>query len=102
MNRLSLRLYIAGDSVRSEAAARNLRRLLDEIVGSDYELKIVDVIRAPAQAEQALVLATPTLIKYQPLPVRRIIGDLSDRDALFSGLDLDIYDDKKAQEDVRS
>lgn len=88
MRQISLKLYIAGNSVRSDTAVRNLKQLLDETVGSDYELLIIDVLLQPHLAEEEFVLATPTLIKTQPNPQRRIIGDLSDRDSLIMGLDL--------------
>lgn len=88
MHQLNLKLYIAGQSVRSEAAVRNLKSLLQERVNSDFTLTVIDVIADPAQAEEDSILATPTLIKAAPAPVRRIIGDLSDREALLAGLDL--------------
>lgn len=88
MRQISLKLFIAGNSIRSETAVRNLKRVLDETVGSDYELDIVDVLLQPQLAEDDFVLATPTLIKSYPDPQRRIIGDLSDRDSLLLGLDL--------------
>ncbi|MFK7889898.1 MAG: circadian clock KaiB family protein [Granulosicoccus sp.] len=88
MQQLKLKLYIAGQSVRSDAAVINLKRLLQERVSVDYVLNVIDVIDEPAQAEEDSILATPTLIKSSPAPVRRIIGDLSDREALLVGLDL--------------
>ena len=90
MNQLTLKLFIAGESIRSESAARNLKRVLDETVGPDYDLRIIDVTKHPSMAEDESILATPTLIKVVPSPQRRIIGDLSDREALLKGLDLDV------------
>lgn len=88
MSRISLKLFIAGDSVRSDSAVKNLKHVLDDIAGCDYELTIIDVLEEPQLAEEEFVLATPTLIKSEPNPQRRIIGDLSDREALLLGLDL--------------
>jgi circadian clock protein KaiB len=88
MSQLSIKLYVAGESVRTDSAVRNLKQLLDESVGSCYELKIIDVTTYPALAEKDSILATPTLIKTHPAPQRRIIGDLSNKEALLLGLDL--------------
>lgn len=95
MNQLTLKLFIAGESIRSETAVRNLKRVLDETVGPHYELKIIDVTKHPSMAEDESILATPTLIKVVPDPQRRIIGDLSDREALLKGLDLDITENDR-------
>lgn len=83
-----LHLYITGQTPRSERAILNLRRICEEILGEQYELLIIDVLEQPHLAEEEKILATPTLIKHLPLPVRRIIGDLSDTDKVIAELGL--------------
>src|SRR5437016_1769521 len=70
-----LTLYVSGSSSRSEVAIQNLRRLCDTELDDRYELEIVDVLQHPERAEDARILATPTLIKQLPPPLRRVIGD---------------------------
>jgi len=88
MNRLVMRLFIAGRSVRSDAALENLNSALGELNHKDYDLSVVDVLQDPQQAEDEFILATPTLVKYSPEPQRRTIGDLSDKVSLRRGLGL--------------
>ncbi|MFK8079170.1 MAG: circadian clock KaiB family protein [Granulosicoccus sp.] len=83
-----MKLFVSGRSVRSDTALKNLRDTLQEVVADDYELNVIDVLEYPQLAEDDLVLATPTLIKLNPLPVRRTIGDLSDKQSLLLGLGL--------------
>ena len=86
--RLVLRLFICGSSPRAESAVANLRRICDNDLHGDYSLEVIDVLEQPDLAEEAKVLATPTLIKLLPPPLRRIIGDLSDKDKLLIGLEI--------------
>lgn len=83
------RLYVAGPSARSRQAVNNLRRFADAHLAGRYELVVVDVIADPASAESARVLTTPTLVREQPAPVRRITGDLSDIGRVADALDID-------------
>lgn len=83
-----LKLYIAGKSARAEAAIANLRQLCENELRGQYELEIIDIVEQPERAEQAKILATPTLIKQLPPPLRRVIGDLSDKEKLLLGLDV--------------
>lgn len=83
-----LKLYIAGKSARAEAAIANLRQLCEHELRGQYELEIIDILEQPERAEQAKILATPTLIKQLPPPLRRVIGDLSDKEKLLLGLDV--------------
>lgn len=86
------RLFVAGDSARSHAAAANLRRALDEALGPDqYRLEVVDVLARPDVAEDEGILATPTTVQVQPPPPRRVIGDLTDEELLSRMLDLDLH-----------
>ncbi|NWF81861.1 MAG: circadian clock protein KaiB [Chloroflexi bacterium] len=78
MTKIVLQLYVAGRTPRSERAIAILRRICDhELADYECELTIVDVLADPALAEEQKILATPTLIKEQPLPQRRVIGDLA-------------------------
>lgn len=79
---LRLCLYIAGDSPNSVAAERNLRRLLATYPGLSANLQIRDVLVDPELGLAAKVLATPTLVKLEPLPEARVMGDLRDVDLL--------------------
>lgn len=88
MNKFILKLYVTGMTTRSRAAIANLRRICENELMEEYALEIVDVLESPELAEKHKILATPTLIKDLPPPVRRIIGDLSDRDRVLIGLDL--------------
>jgi circadian clock protein KaiB len=83
-----LKLYVAGADSRAQAAIANLRRICDEELPDQYELEIIDVLEQPDQAEAAKILATPTLIKQLPPPLRRVIGDLSNKDKLLLGLEV--------------
>ena len=87
MSKIVLKLFIAGQSSRSERAVSNLRQARDKM-GLDLDLVIIDVLEQPELAEDNRILAVPTLIKESPLPCRRIIGDLSDQVSLFRELDL--------------
>ena len=82
-----LKLYVTGETPRSQTALKNLKEILDEDYKGVYSLKVIDVIKQPQLAEDDKILATPTLIKILPPPVARIIGDLSDREKVLLGLD---------------
>ena len=82
-----LTLYVTGQSVRSQRAVANLQRVC-EVLGDACELTIIDVLERPQVAEDERILATPTVIRRRPLPLRRVIGDLSDRDKVVAWLDL--------------
>ena len=88
MVKFKLRLYITGRTQRSERAIANLRKLCETELRGQYELDIIDALEHPQLAESEKILATPTLIKEMPEPVRRIIGDLSDTEKVVLGLDL--------------
>ena len=88
MNRFKLRLYVTGRSSQSQRAIENLRKICDLELRGAYEVEVVDVLEHPSLAENDKILATPTLVKRLPEPVRKIIGDLSDREKVLLGLDL--------------
>jgi circadian clock protein KaiB len=82
-----LRLFITGTSPRSAVAIANLRRICDQELPGQYELEVIDVLEFPDRAEDEKILATPTLIKSLPLPLRRVIGDLSNTEKVLLGLE---------------
>ena len=83
-----LKLYIAGTSDRSVRAIQNAKEICDEHLAGAYELDVIDIFQQPKLAKDDQILAVPTLIKKLPLPLRRFIGDLSDRDVVLVGLDV--------------
>ncbi len=83
-----LRLYVAGSSSRSLRAIENAKAICDEHLAGSYELDVIDIFQQPKLAKDDQILAVPTLIKKLPLPLRRFIGDLSDRDVVLVGLDV--------------
>ena len=87
-----LKLYVAGNTPNSMRALKTLREILEKEFKGVYALKVIDVLKNPQLAEEDKILATPTLAKILPPPVRRIIGDLSDRERVLIGLDL-LYDE---------
>ena len=88
MNKYLLKLFVTGQTSRSSRAITNLRRICEEGLEGEYEMIIIDVLERPQLAEDEKILATPTLIKELPPPVRRFIGDLSDTKQVLLGLDL--------------
>ena len=83
-----LRLYVTGATARSRRAILNLNEICREYLGGKFDLEIIDIHQKPALAKDEQIIAAPTLIKKLPTPMRRIIGDLSDREAVLFGLDL--------------
>ena len=84
----TMRLYVAGQSPRSISAISNLRRICEEHVPGRYDLEIIDLVRNPELAKADQIVAIPTLIKKLPIPVGRIIGDLSATDRVLVSLEL--------------
>ena len=88
MSTYLLKLYVTGKSSRTRVAIENLERICREELAGQYELQIIDVLEHPELAEDDRIMATPTLIKQLPPPLRRVIGDLSDKDKVLFGLDV--------------
>jgi len=82
------RLYVAGQSPKSLTALHNVKLLCELHLGSAYEIELVDLMAEPGRARQDQILAVPTLVRYWPQPVKRIIGDLSDHKLTLSNLGL--------------
>lgn len=82
-----LKLYVTGSTSNSVTAIRNLKQILQELGGA-YKLQIIDILKNPKLAEDEKILATPALDRKLPPPIKRIIGDLSDKEHVLIGLDL--------------
>ena len=83
-----LRLYVAGKSPKSERAIANIKIICEENLQGRYELEVIDLYQQPQLAQGDQIIAVPTLIKKLPLPLRRIIGDMSNTERVLVGLDL--------------
>jgi circadian clock protein KaiB len=86
--RYVLRLFVTGMTARSTRAIENLRAICDEYLAGRFDLEVVDIYQQPILASKEQIIAAPTLIKALPLPMRRIIGDLSNRRRVLLGLNL--------------
>lgn len=86
--RWDLRLYIAGHTPRAIAALDNLKRLCKEHLAGEYHIEVIDLLRTPQLARGDQIIAVPTLVRKLPVPVRKIIGDLSNTERVLVGLDL--------------
>ena len=83
-----LRLYVAGLTPRSQTAIKNIKRICEEHLNGRYDLEVIDVYQQPVLAKGEQILAAPTLIKKLPLPLRKLIGDMSDTERFLVGIDL--------------
>ena len=83
-----LRLYIAGSTRRSTQAISSVHALCENHLKGRYDLKVIDIYQQPEDAGSERIIATPTIIKTGPGPVRRVVGDLSDPRRILDGLDL--------------
>jgi circadian clock protein KaiB len=81
-----LRLCVSGMTPRSKEAVRNLTQICQEYLEGQYQLEVIDLYQQPALAAKHHIIATPTLLKSYPLPLRRLIGDLSDTEATLRRL----------------
>lgn len=83
-----LRLYVAGQTQKSITALANLKKYCEEHLKGQYRIEIIDLLKNPQLAEGDQIVAIPTLVKKVPLPVRKIIGDLSNSEKVLVGLDI--------------
>jgi len=88
LDRWNLRLYVAGQTPRSLSAVANLKRFCEAHLAGRYSIEIVDLVEDPRLARGDQIVAIPTLVRKLPAPMRKIIGDLSNTDRVFVGLDL--------------
>jgi circadian clock protein KaiB len=86
--RYVLKLYVTGTTIRSSHAVANIHALCEEHLAGRYDLEIIDLYQRPGEAADEQIIAAPTLVKKLPIPVRRIVGDLSDREKIMVGLNL--------------
>jgi circadian clock protein KaiB len=83
-----LRLYVAGNTANSIAAFANLKEICEVHMGGRYQIEVVDLLENPTLAKGDQIVAIPTLVRRLPHPVKKIIGDLSNRERVLVGLDL--------------
>jgi circadian clock protein KaiB len=90
-----LRLYVTGMTPKSINAIKNIRKICEENLQGRYELEIIDIYQQPEYAKKEEIIAAPTLIKKLPLPLRKFIGDMSNKEKILVGLDLTPKEDTK-------
>ena len=83
-----LRLYIAGTTPKSMAALSNLKKYCEEHLQGQYRIEVIDLLISPQLAEGDQIFAIPTLVRKVPEPIRKIIGDLSDKEKVLVGLNI--------------
>jgi circadian clock protein KaiB len=91
-----LRLYVAGQTSKSITAFANLKKICEEHIPGKYNIEVVDLLKNPTLAKGDQILAIPTLVRKLPMPIRKIIGDLSDTERVLVGLDLRPTEDGNA------
>lgn len=91
-DRYSLHLYVAGSTSRSMQAIKNIRRMCERYLAGNYDLEVIDIYLHPEAAAQEQIIAAPTLVKLNPQPTRRAIGDLSNETRLLATLNI-VQDD---------
>jgi circadian clock protein KaiB len=85
-----LKLYVSGMTPNSKRSIENIKRICEEHLKGNYELEIIDLYLHPEKAKEAQLIAAPTLIKKLPLPLRKIVGNMSDKEKVLKGLDIQI------------
>jgi len=83
-----LRLYVAGSTRKSQDAIRNIKKICEEELKGRYDLEVIDIYQQPELAKKEQLLAAPTLIKRLPLPLRRLVGDMSNKERVVVGLEI--------------
>jgi circadian clock protein KaiB len=83
------RLYVTGRSTKSLNAIANLKKICDEYLPNRYEIEVIDLLTKPLLAEEAQIIAIPTLIRVLPEPIRRVIGDLSNKEKVLLALEIE-------------
>ena len=84
-----LRLYVAGQTPRSTAALRNLKRICETHLAGRYDIEVIDLTEDPKIAADDQILVVPTLVRKLPAPIRKVIGDLSDEQRVLVGLEIE-------------
>ena len=88
--RYVFRLYVSGSTLKSALAVENIKRICEQYLKNRYDLEVIDVYQQADLARAEQIVALPTLVKRSPLPVRRLIGDLSDSKKVLLGLDIGV------------
>jgi circadian clock protein KaiB len=83
-----LRLYVAGETARSLTAFANLKKICEEHLANRHSIQVIDLSKQPELAQNDQIVALPTLVRKLPMPIRRVIGDLSNLDRVLVGMDL--------------
>jgi circadian clock protein KaiB len=83
-----LRLYLAGNTPKSVSALNNLKKYCEEHLKGQYIIEVIDLLEKPQLAEGDQILAIPTLVRKVPVPIRKIIGDLSNEEKVLVGLNI--------------
>lgn len=89
-----LRLFVTGITPRSIEAIDRVRQLCEENMKGRYELEVIDLFKQPQAAQRDQVFAAPTLIKLLPLPVRKVVGDMTKKEKILAGLDVQVLEKK--------
>lgn len=87
--KIKLKLYIIGESTRSKRAIRRLKEIMENNFQGEYTLEVIDLMQRPQLAEKEKIMASPTVVKELPTPLRKIVGDLADEQQVLVGLDLE-------------
>jgi circadian clock protein KaiB len=87
-----LRLYVAGPTLKSVAAFRNLEQVCEDHLAGRYHIQVIDLVKNPQLAQGDQILAVPTLVRKLPAPMRKLIGNLSNTERVLVGLDLRPHD----------
>jgi circadian clock protein KaiB len=90
-----LRLYVAGQTPKSVAALTNLKKIAEEHLKGRYTIEVIDLMVNPQLAKGDQILAVPTLVRKLPVPIRKIIGDLSNTEKVLVGLNLVVSEKEK-------
>jgi circadian clock protein KaiB len=85
-----LRLYVAGQTPKSVQALANLKKMCEEHMAGRYSIEVIDLVKNPQLARSDQILAIPTLVRRLPEPMRRIIGDLSNKERVLVGLNIQV------------
>ena len=86
-----LKLFITGATPNSVRAVANIKHICEKYFPKKYTLEVIDVYQQPLLAKNEQIIALPMLIKYTPLPIKRLVGDMSDSQKVLRGLDFDAY-----------
>lgn len=96
-----LGLYVAGANPKSITAFQNLKRICTEHLPGIYRIEVIDLLKDPQLAKADQIIALPTVIRKRPLPIRKIIGDLSNAERVLSGFDIEVGTPKVSTTDKR-